>query len=61
MKTLTLLWDSGRGRSLSGGAHIHIFVFEECKDNRFQTKLMVQNMNVLICAPPLNDHPRPLL
>ena len=34
------------GRSLSGGAHIHICVFTDCKNNRFQKKLMMQNMNI---------------
>ncbi len=27
-----------------GGAHIHIFVFTDHKNNRFQKKLIVQNM-----------------
>ena len=39
-----------RGISLSfggggGGAHIHIFAFKNCKNNRFQKKLM-QNTNI---------------
>ncbi len=29
-----------------GGAHIHIFVFTDHKNNRFQKKLIVQNMNI---------------
>ena len=35
-----------------GGAHIHIFEFTDHENNRFQTKLTVQNMNLWICAPP---------
>ena len=37
---------SGGGRSLIGVAHIHIFVFTDCKNNRFQKKLMTQNTNI---------------
>ena len=29
-----------------GGAHIHIFVFTDCKNNRFQRKLMMHNTNI---------------
>ena len=29
-----------------GGAHIHIFVFTDCKNNRFQKKLMMHNTNI---------------
>ena len=29
-----------------GGAHIHIFEFTDHKNNRFQTKLIAQNMNI---------------
>ena len=36
----------GRGRSIIGGAHIHIFVFTDCKNNRFQKKLMMHNTNI---------------
>ena len=36
----------GRGRSIIGGAHIHIFVFTDCKHNRFQKKLMMHNTNI---------------
>ena len=50
----------GRRRSIIGGAHIHIFVFTDCKNNRFQKKLMMHNTNIWICAPPLIDLPRPL-
>ena len=39
---------SGHGRLLigGGGAHIHIFVFTDCKNNRFQKKLMMHNTNI---------------
>ena len=38
----------GRGRSKigGGGAHIHIFVFTDCKNKRFQKKLMMHNTNI---------------
>ena len=36
----------GRGRSIIGGAHIHIFVCTDCKNNRFQKKLMMHNTNI---------------
>ena len=43
----------GRGISIIWGeAHIHIFVFTDCKNNRFQKKLMMHNTNIHICAPP---------
>ena len=43
----------GGGRLIIGGAHIHIFVFTDCKNNRFQKKLMMQNTNIRwIWAPP---------
>ena len=29
-----------------GGAHIHIFVFTDHKNNRFQKKLITQNTNI---------------
>ena len=29
-----------------GGAHIHIFEFTDHENNRFETKLTVQNMNI---------------
>ena len=31
---------------------IHIFVFTDCKNNRFQKKLIGQNTNMNICPPP---------
>ena len=37
---------SGVGRSIIGGANIHIFVFTDLKNNRFQKKLIMQNMNI---------------
>ena len=48
--------------NLGGGgwlAHIHIFVFTDCKNNRFQKKLIIQSTNM---SPPLsvNDLPPPL-
>ena len=41
-------WIIGGG----GVAHIHILEFTDHENNRFQTKLTVQNMNIWICAPP---------
>ena len=35
-----------------GEAHVHIFVFTDCKNNRFQKKLMIHDTNIWICAPP---------
>ena len=29
-----------------GGAHIHIFVFTDHKNNRFENKLIMQNTNI---------------
>ena len=42
------IYDSsrGRGRSIIGGAHIHIFVFTDHKNNRFQKALMMHNTNI---------------
>ena len=37
---------SGVANSIIGGAHIHIFEFTDHENNRFQTKLTVQNMNI---------------
>ena len=37
----------GSGRLIiGGGADIHIFVFTDCKNNRFQKKLMMPNKNI---------------
>ena len=35
-----------RGRSLSGGANIHIFMFTDLENNGFQKKLITQNTNI---------------
>ena len=35
-----------------GGADIHIYVFMHHKNNRFQKRLIVQNTNIWISAPP---------
>ena len=32
--------NSGAGRTIIEGANIHIFVFTDCKNNRFQKKLI---------------------
>ena len=37
---------SGVANSIIGGAHMHIFEFTDHENNRFQTKLIVQNMNI---------------
>ena len=37
------------------GGHIHIFVFTDHKNNRFQKKLIVQNTNIWICTPHLSS------
>jgi hypothetical protein len=39
----------GRG----GGADIHIFVCTDCKNNRFQKKLIGQNTNIIDIPAPL--------
>jgi hypothetical protein len=36
----------GAGISIIAGADIHIFVFTDCKNNRFQKKLIGQNTNI---------------
>ena len=37
----------GGGRSIiGGGAEIHIFVFTDCKNYRFQKNLLMQNTNI---------------
>ena len=43
---------SGAGRTIIGGANIHISLLTDCKNNRFQKKLITQNTNILIFAPP---------
>ena len=42
------------------GADIHIFVFTDCKNNRFQKKLMMPNKNIYQPPPPIIDLPQPL-
>ena len=37
---------SGRPIIGGGGAHFNIFVFTDCKNNRFQKKLRMQNRNI---------------
>ncbi len=44
-----------------GGANIHISLLTDCKNNRFQKKLITQNTNILIFAPPIIDLPAPLI
>jgi hypothetical protein len=51
----------GAGISIIAGADIHIFVFTDCKNNRFQNKLIGQNTNIWISAPPIIDIPAPLV
>ena len=37
----------GQGRKkLDSWGHIHIFVFTDCKNNRFQKKSIMQNTNI---------------
>ena len=53
----------GAGRLIIGwGADIHLFVFTDCKNNQFQKKLVGQNVNIWIFAPPppITDLPAPL-
>ena len=52
---------SGVANSINTGAHIHIFVFTYHKNNRFQKKLIVQNMNIWIWAPSLIEFATPLV
>ena len=43
----TVVHARGAGVSIiGGGADIHIFVFTDCKNNRFQKKLIGQNTNI---------------
>ena len=43
---------TGAGRTIIEGANIHIFVFTDCLNNRFQKKLIKQNARIWIFAPP---------
>ena len=38
--------NSGVARSIIEGVHIHIFVFTDRKNNRFQKRLITQNTNI---------------
>ncbi len=58
---LSLVISSGAGRTIIGGANIHISLLTDCKNNRFQKKLITQNTNILIFAPPIIDLPAPLV
>ena len=51
-KVLYTQWRQKMDNWGGGGAHIHIFVFTDCKNNLFQKKLMMQNTNISILAPP---------
>ena len=42
----------GRRKVDNWVGHIHIFVCTDCKNNRFQKKLIVQNTSIRICHPP---------
>ena len=44
-----ILWQCDTG--------IHIYVFKHHKNNRFQKKLIVQNTNIWISAPPPPNYP----
>ena len=46
--------NQGRQKIDNWGADIHIFVFTDCKNNRFQKKLMTQYTNIWISAPQLS-------
>ena len=37
---------TGAGRTIIEGANVHIFVFTDCKNNRFQKKLIKQNAHI---------------
>ena len=43
---------SGAASTIIGEANIHIFVFTDHKNNRFQKKLIMQNTKIWIFAPP---------
>ena len=48
--------------STIGRAHIHIFMYSDHKNNRFQKKLIVQNTNMNMSPPPqLSSWLRPCL
>ena len=49
-----------RQRDNWGGANIHIFVFIDHKNNRFQKKLIMQNTTIWIFAPPIITLAAPL-
>ena len=38
--------NSGAGRAIIEGANIHIFMITDCKNNRFQKKLIKQNAHI---------------
>ena len=46
---------------IGGGTDIHIFVFTNHKNNRFQKKLTVQNLNIWISTPQLSSWLQPWL
>jgi hypothetical protein len=46
IQALSLVESIGVERSISEGDHIHIFVFTDLKNNRFQKKLIMQNTNI---------------
>ena len=52
---------SGGGRSIIGGANIQIFVFTDLENNGILKKLITQNMNIWILAPPIINLPPPLV
>ena len=37
---------TGATRTMIEGANIHVFVFTDCKNNRFQKKLVRQNADI---------------
>ena len=56
--------DTGAGRKIIEGANIHIFVFTDCKNNRFQKKLSRMRIYeysphppiIVLAAPLYSDH-----
>ena len=46
------LRNSSVANSIIQGAHIHIFLFPDHKNNRFQKKLVLQNTNIYEYGPP---------
>ena len=51
-RSVPTLLSTGAGRTIIEGVNIHIFVFTDCKNNRFQKKLTTQERTYMNIRPP---------